>query len=356
VRRDYFSIVKGGGVPAPPSSSPFGGIPATVPGIIEAERFDEGGEGVAYHDTTAGNKGGAYRATDVDIQPTTDIGGGYNVGWTKPGEWLKYTIVVTTTGTYTLDTRLANIGTGSSFHVEVDGVAQAGTIAVPDTGAWNAWQTISTSGISLTAGQHVLRVVFDTMASGGAVAGFNWFRLTANAALSPPPPPSSTPFGGTPAAVPGLIEAENFDDGGEGVAYHDTAAGNKGGVYRATDVDIQPTTDVGGGYNVGWTKTGEWLKYTVNVAATATYTLETRVANIGTGATFHVEVDGVDRTGSIAVPDTGAWDAWQTITTPGIPLTAGQRVLRVVFDSMASGGAVGGFNWFRLGATTSSAP
>jgi hypothetical protein len=171
---------------------------------------------------------------------------------------------------------------------------------------------------------------------------------------SPPPPeappPSNTPFGDTPAAVPGTIEAENFDEGGQSVAYFDTAAGNKGGAYRATDVDIQPTTDEGGGYSVGWTKTGEWLKYTVTVAATGTYTLETRVATIGTGGVFHVEVDGVDRTGPIAVPDTGAWDAWQTIETPEIPLTAGSSVLRVVFDAMGWGGAVANFNWFRLGS------
>jgi len=102
---------------------------------------------------------------------------------------------------------------------------------------------------------------------------------------------------------------------------------------------------------VGWTPAGEWLKYTVNVAATGTYMLETRLANVGTGATFHVEVDGVDRTGPIAVPDTGGWQNWQTVATTGIPLTAGVRVLRVVLDSVASGGGVGNYNWFRLSST-----
>ena len=29
----------------------------TVPGLIEAEEFDDGGKGVAYYDTTSGNKG-----------------------------------------------------------------------------------------------------------------------------------------------------------------------------------------------------------------------------------------------------------------------------------------------------------
>ena len=42
--------------------------PLSVPGRIEAEDYDLGGEGVAYHDTTPGNAGGAYRADDVDIE------------------------------------------------------------------------------------------------------------------------------------------------------------------------------------------------------------------------------------------------------------------------------------------------
>src|SRR5258708_1004867 len=67
-----------------------------------------------------------------------------------------------------------------------------------------------------------------------------------------PPSVGSTPFSGTPVAVPGTIEAEQFDNGGEGVAYHDLMAGNSGGQYRAADVDIESTTDVNGGYNVGW--------------------------------------------------------------------------------------------------------
>jgi len=72
------------------------------------------------------------------------------------------------------------------------------------------------------------------------------------------------------------------------------------------------------------------------------------VANNGAGATFHVEVDGVDRTGPITVPDTGGWQAWQTVVTTNVPLTAGQRVIRVVFDSVGSAGALGNYNWFRF--------
>jgi len=65
--------------PASAASTPYGPAPAPIPGTIAAVDFDSGGEGVAYHDTTAGNNGGAYRSTDVDLEASA--GGGYNGGW-----------------------------------------------------------------------------------------------------------------------------------------------------------------------------------------------------------------------------------------------------------------------------------
>lgn len=52
---------------APFSGTPYTGTAITLPGRIEVENFDNGGEGVAYHDTTATNDGGAYRAEGVDV-------------------------------------------------------------------------------------------------------------------------------------------------------------------------------------------------------------------------------------------------------------------------------------------------
>ena len=70
-------------------STPFLGAAVTLPGTVNAQDYDNGGEGVAYHDTTAGNNGGAYRSQDVDLEPSSD--GGYDVGWIAAGEWLNYT-------------------------------------------------------------------------------------------------------------------------------------------------------------------------------------------------------------------------------------------------------------------------
>ncbi|HWK09569.1 MAG TPA: phospholipase D-like domain-containing protein [Vicinamibacterales bacterium] len=160
----------------------------------------------------------------------------------------------------------------------------------------------------------------------------------------------STPYGGTPWPIPGKIEAENFDKGGQGVGYFDTSAGNTYGAYRPTNVDVEATSDTGGGYDVGKVKAGEWLKYTVSVAASGTYPLTVRVANVGSGARFHVEIDGVDRTGLINVPDTGGWQTWTSLAAANISLTAGSHVIRVYFDAVGSGGGAGNYNWFRLGA------
>jgi hypothetical protein len=158
---------------------------------------------------------------------------------------------------------------------------------------------------------------------------------------------SPTPFGGARAIVPGTIEAENFDEGGEGVAYHDTTGGNTGGQYRQTDVDIQTTTDAGGGYSIGYVTAGEWLAYSIAVNTTGTYTLQARVASFSGGGLFHVEIDGIDVTGSLAIPNTGGWQTWLTVTRPAVPLTAGPHLMRIVFDVAGSLGYVGNVNYVR---------
>jgi hypothetical protein len=334
--------------PAGPAQ-PYTGAPVSLPGVIEAENFDDGGQAIAYRDLTVGNSGGGYRATDVDLQGTSDVGGGYNVGWVDAGEWLTYTVNVATTGVYAIQVRVAAPSAGGMFHVVMNSVDVTGPIAVPATGGWQAWVTVERRGIHLAAGVQVLRLVMDAVGGTGAVGNFNWIRVTADSG-------AGSPYGGTPVPLPGLIEAENFDNGGEGVAYHDTSPGNSGGAYRGTDVDLQATSDVGGGYNVGWVDAGEGLTYTVNVATTGVYSIQVRVAAPSGGGVFHVEMNGVDVTGPIAVPPTGGWQSWVTVARNGISLAAGTQVLRLAMDTVGGSGAVGNFNYLQVvsGSVTSS--
>jgi beta-glucanase (GH16 family) len=160
-----------------------------------------------------------------------------------------------------------------------------------------------------------------------------------------------TPYNGAPSAIPGTIQAEDFDYGGEGIAYHDTSAGNSGTQYRTLEnVDIQNCTDTGGGYNIGWMATGEWLEYTVNVSGTGNYTLEARVAAMAAGKTFYVEFNGVNKTGNITVPNTGGWQNWTTVSAP-VSLSAGTQIMRFVSNS-----ADFNLNYIRLTATMVTVP
>ncbi|MGH8635585.1 MAG: SBBP repeat-containing protein, partial [Burkholderiales bacterium] len=132
-----------------------------------------------------------------------------------------------------------------------------------------------------------------------------------------PPQLSSIPFSGTPSAVPGTFEAENFDLGGEGVAYHDNTAGNQGGQYRPSeDVDIFVSNDpAGGGYIIKNFEAGEWLGYTIDVASGGSYDIEIRASTHADfpNSAYHVEIDGVNVTGTVVLPTTNTtgWSNFQ---------------------------------------------
>jgi alpha-L-fucosidase 2 len=391
-----------------PVSTPYGGTPWPIPGTIQAENYDLGGEGIAYHDDDSTNDGGQYRLTEgVDVETCSE--GGYDIGYINAGEWENYTVNVDTAGKYILQVRVASPNSGESLHIELDGVNISGSIVVPNTGGYQTWQTVSDTTSFFTTGQHVIRVGMET-------TGFNFDYIKYN--LVPPPSITSadtasgniglpftytiiassnptsynasalplgltidtttgiisgipgqkgtfidtvkatnsngtgwkvvtfdftasttqSPYGGTPAVIPGIIQAENYDNGGEGIAYHDDDTTNDGGQYRLSEgVDVETTGDTGGGYDVGYTNAGEWMKYTVNVILPGVYTLEARVASPGTGNTFHVELDGVNISGTITVPNTTGWQTFQTaiVTTPS--LTTGSHILRIFEET-------GGFN------------
>ncbi len=155
------------------------------------------------------------------------------------------------------------------------------------------------------------------------------------------------PYNGTPAPIPGRIEAEEFDLGCDQAAYYDTDLPNNGGAFRGERVDIQPCTDAGGGYNVGWTEAGEWMEYTVNVAATGTYDLAFRIASTSADGRIRVEMDGTNITGSISFPNTYDWNNWQTSNVTNVSMTAGEHIMRIYVEN-------GGFNLNYVHITTNT--
>ncbi|HKB01356.1 MAG TPA: carbohydrate-binding protein, partial [Gemmataceae bacterium] len=272
------------------------------------------------------------------------------------------------TTTLTATEFVGRIDTSDVYRFSVTGAAELEAVltgALPGTGievirdadndlAVEPGETLaSTAGLLLTddrmngiflpsAGQYFVRIV-----SGGSDNSYN-LDLTFSAQT-----PFSSPFQVTDAAAT-TIEAELFDRGGEGVAYHDTTAGNSGSAaaFRISEnirVDVSTTTDpLGGVRRIANTAPGEFLEYTLNVTATGLYTFEFRVASAASGATFHAEIDGTEVTQSIPVPNTGSGDSFVTVAVADISLLAGPHILRLAMDTATAGGAAGNYNFITI--------
>ena len=134
----------------------------TLPCTIEAEQFDVGGEGVAYGDYEPKNQG-----TNTALRPgegvDIDTGGGItNVGYTRDGEYLEYTVDATAAGSFALALRAANPDPAAKgVKVYLDGTP-AGQVPIGPTGSWSAYQEFAGSApLELAQGRHVLKIAFD---------------------------------------------------------------------------------------------------------------------------------------------------------------------------------------------------
>ena len=170
--------------------------------------------------------------------------------------------------------------------------------------------------------------------------GEHWVRLTVTNTLALSAQdsvlvtvlPSGTPYFGAPVQMPGRIEAENYDLGGEGLAYHDVNANNIGLAYRpAEGVDLEGAA--GGGYDVYWIVAGEWIEYTFSVAEAGYYDFIPYVATVPGFGNFTLSIDNVDVSGKRPVPSTGGFQFWTPKRVEAVPLTAGTHILRFDFDS-----------------------
>ncbi len=317
------------------TDAPYGGTAAAVPGTVYAANYDTGGQGVAYNVTSTNGSANSYRSDGIDLEATADTtnntgAGADDIGWTTAGQWFNYTVNAATAGTYTLSFRVASpYGITDALHIaNAAGTNLSGSVAVPNTGGYQTWTTV-TASVTLPAGQQALTVDQD---SNGWNLHYITFASTGGGGT--PPPTGEAPYGGTAAAVPGTVQAENYDTGGQGVAYNVTAVNGSANSYRSDGVDLEATTDTGGGYDVGWTATGQWFKYTVNVATAGTYAVSLRLA-APTAVTNALQIDnaaGTDLTGVITAPATGGWQTWTTVTA-NITLPAGVQTLTVDQDS-----------------------
>jgi Beta-1,3-glucanase/Carbohydrate binding module (family 6) len=313
------------------TEGPYGGTAAAVPGTVYAENYDTGGQGVAYNVTSVNGSANGYRSDGVDLEATTDAGGPANdLGWTAAGQWFKYTVNVATAGTYTVGLRLAApTAVTDGLHIANSaGTNLSGNVNVPATGGWQTWTTVVAT-VTLPAGTQTLTVDQDH-----AGWNINFLAFGLNGGGGTPPPSGEAPFGGTAAAVPGTVQAENYDTGGKGVAYNVAAVNGSANSYRSDGVDLEATADAGGGDDLGWTAAGQWFKYTVNVATAGTYTVGLRLAAPAavTDALHIANSAGTNLSGNVTAPATGGYQTWTTVTVT-VTLPAGTQTLTVDQDN-----------------------
>lgn len=130
--------------------------------------------------------------------------------------------------------------------------------------------------------------------------------------------------------IPGIINATYYDKGGEGVGYHDLTPLNGGdGIRKEEGVDTGFMLAEG---NIGAIVSKEWLEYTVEVLQDGNYTFNILFATAGRYGKFHIEFNGIDKTGQVAVPSTTSYSKFAAKTISGVTLQKGIQVMRIYFD------------------------
>lgn len=297
-----------------------------LPGVLEAEDYGPGGEGVGYHDLDPENVSKQYRNDGVDLEkcsapmpgvyvhrmndpiPVETVVGNWQVAWTQRGEWLKYTVESTTDKAVHLVVTMASTDGGGRFAIRLDGNPLVSGKA-PATGSWEKRLETILSNVVIPKGRHV--ITFECT-DGGYNLDCMKFRSADVAA--------EKGIRGAKGFCPGVIEMEDFMEGGEGVAYHDLDRENKGGTYREEGVDIQ---GVDAGTCIRLTA-GDWTAYEVNALQEGKGKLLLRVgaADPNLGALLKVTMNGVSESVNLG-------GGLNLVRGMAVPIRAGDNGLKV---------------------------
>lgn len=235
---------------------------------------------------------------------TTDVGRGKNVGEISSGDWMAYIVNVPEAGLYNIVYRVASPHTTARLVLKSGAnVGLTPIINVPKTGGWQVWRDVEQT-VSLQGGKQTLKIY-------AQAGGFNLNRFKIEHI-------------GT--KMPLTIQANNYSA--------------MSGIYN------EATTDVGGGKNVGYIDTGDWMDYknvAVLIPANARYKITYRVASLNGGGKFTFHKAGSSAIfDTVSVPVTGDWQKWTSVERM-VTLPAGQHYFGVK-------ALLGGFNvnWIKV--------
>lgn len=407
-----------GGFSAYKARSPYRGLIA-IPGTLQAENFDSGADGIAFHDTDTRDEGNTrYRTDNLGVDIVTG-NSGHAIGYTSSGEWLEYSVNVEEAGVYAFRAIVSSGVSNSGFSLQLktdDGLVDlTNSITVPSAGS-NNWDSYSTVhgrlAVPLEAGQQIIRlnitgsscnidkILFDKVnvdksisvkvtatpnpvtvnnlttigvdaSSDNGIASVKLFQN--NGVLMKTMTEAPYEFSIRPTAkgtltykviatdtsgneseiksvsikvnpkrvayrtvnLPGTIQAENFDKGAADFTFHDSDSEDEGGAgYRSDNEGVDIVTG-NGGYAIGYTATGEWLEYTVNVKTPGEYSFEATVSSGNSGSGFSIGLadgDKITNLANVSVPQdaSGSWDNYTTVKGKlSRHLDVGKQIIRI---------------------------
>ena len=392
----------------------------SIPGTIEAENFDKGGEGVTFHDSNSTKDGDAktYRSDEGGFD-ISNGNGGKVIGNTYAEEWLEYSVNVKETGYYTYEAVVSSGSNGSAFSLAVNGDNGISNItdniSVPKTGSdWSKYITLTgRTTTQLKEGDRIIhlditgsscnidKIIFKHLVINDSInikvssdysaikigesntikftpvnankdEDISYIKIIMNGSLvTDTIKTRPLQFTFTPTAagtntisaiavdksgresniakysfivrgpynkvinIPGTIQAENFDKGGEGLTYHDSNSNSEGDSNYRDDNGGMDLVKMGStGTALGYTSIGEWTEYTVNVQTAGYYAYEANVSSGTTGSGFRISLMNNGREtilAKISVPQTASnsWDTYKVVSDRiSVNIPAGEQIIR----------------------------
>ena len=262
-----------------------------IPGKIEAENFD----------TQSG----------LVISETFDSGGGLQLGYLDSGDFAKYRVKIENQGTYKLSSRVATDYDEAGFSLELENTDgskyNVGFINTDQTGGWNNWETVE-QNTSLPQGNFIMK-----MSPENSALNINWYEF------------EYVSHEMQYNLVPSKIEAEDY--------------------FVQYGVEIESCSDDGGGKNISYIDSGDYMKYLISISKPGYYTMSLRTAGYESGevrATISNDTSPDELLQTFSTPQTGGWQTWQTVEE-NIVLTPGNYTLTL---NIIKGGF--NFNWIKF--------
>ena len=302
----------------------------TIPGKIEAENY--------------------FAMSGISTELTSDVGGGMNVGYIDNGDWMDYNTNVMTAGTYTVNFRVASPTSGGQIQLRKSDGTVLATLAVPQTGGWQTWATISTA-VSLQAGNQTLRVF-----SGNSTQwNINWLDFVSVATGSNQPPVAKAGLDQVitlPANSVSLSGIASTDDHNIATYQWTKLTGSGGSLTTPASSTTNFTGLSAGVYTVELLVTDDSSavgKDTVQVTVNAAN--QTPVVYAGSDQAITQPSSSVTLTGSATDADgTISTHAWSFISGPVTPSIAAASN----YSTNVTGLSAAGVYTFRLTATDNS--